>query len=193
MTTPFTETLNRGRFETWTQKPTMETLHVKQVHGTDIVSKETLPTDADGLVVSWHELDRPIAIKTADCMPIVVEGETGVVFLHAGWRGLKDGILKRPELKLIHPQRALIGPCIHSCCFEVSDDFEENFKGSPFFSRNGGKLHFDLTLEARRQLREIFPTLLIDISPVCTCCNEKFHSYRRNKTTERNWNLYIKG
>jgi YfiH family protein len=189
----FSENLNQGRFETWTTRPELEFFQVKQIHSTDIVSIETLPGEADGLVASWEDLNKPLGIKTADCMPIVIEGIKGVVFLHAGWRGLADGILQRPEIAMIGPQRAFIGPCIHKCCFEVSDDFQEHFPKSEFERDSKGKLHFDLTQEAKNQLNEIFPELQVGIAPLCTCCNKDFHSYRRSKTTERNWNLYIKG
>lgn len=193
MSIRFNETLNRGRFETWTEKPAFDFHHVTQVHGVDIVSLVTLPTEADGLVASWEELKNPLAIKTADCLPVVIEGEKGVVFLHAGWRGLADGILKRPEISMIIPQRAFIGPCIHVCCFEVSGDFKENFKKSPHFKESAGKFYFDLTQEAKDQLHNQYPNLLVSIAPLCTCCHNDLHSYRRDKTTKRNWNLYIKG
>lgn len=189
----FSETLNKGRFETWTSKPDMNFYHVTQVHGVEIVSIETLPAEADGMVASWSDFNEPMAIKTADCLPIVIEGEKGAVFLHAGWRGLADGILKRPEISLIIPQRAFIGPSIHVCCFEVTPDFKENFKTSPFFKETDGKLFFDLQQEARRLLRDEFPNLLVTIAPICTCCHNDFHSYRRDKTKSRNWNIYIKG
>ena len=189
----YSESLDKGRFETWTEKPDINFYHVTQVHGVEIVSLETLPSEADGMMVSWAELNQPLAIKTADCMPIVVEGEKGVIFLHAGWKGLADGILKRPEMTLIIPQRVFIGPSIHVCCFEVTPDFKDNFKSSPFFKETEGKLYFDLQLEASRLLKEEFPNILIGISPVCTCCHNEFHSYRRDKTKNRNWNLYIKG
>lgn len=193
MNKAFSENLNQGRFETWTQKPQMDFLHVTQVHGTDIVSPETLPAEADGLIVSWEQFDKPLAIKTADCLPIVIEGEKGVVFLHAGWRGLASGILDRPEIQLVNPQRVFIGPSIHECCFEVSDDFKENFPHSPHFKTIKGKLHFNLQEEAKDLLRSRFSTLLVQYAPVCTSCNKELHSYRRDKTSDRNWNLYIKG
>jgi len=189
----FSETLNKGRFETWTNKPEMNFYHVTQVHGVEIVSIETLPSEADGIVASWDELNHPLAIKTADCLPIVIEVEKGTVFLHAGWRGLADGILKRPEIAMINPERVFIGPSIHVCCFEVSPDFKENFKASPFFNESDGKLYFDLQQEARRLIREAYPNLLVGIAPVCTCCHLDFHSYRRDKTKNRNWNIYLKG
>ena len=189
----YSQTLDKGRFETWSTKPEINFYQVTQVHGVEIVRLETLPTEADGMMVSWHDLNQPLAIKTADCMPIVVEGEKGVIFLHAGWKGLADGILKRPEMALINPQQVFIGPSIHVCCFEVSPDFKENFKHSPFFKESEGKIYFDLQQEASRILKEEFPHILVRIAPVCTCCNNKFHSYRRDKTKNRNWNLYIKG
>ncbi|MGE3609369.1 MAG: polyphenol oxidase family protein [Bacteriovoracaceae bacterium] len=193
MSIAYSEKLNRGRFETWTTKPEIDFLHVKQVHGIDIVSIETLPCDADGILVSWDEFEKPLAIKTADCMPIVIEGETGVVFLHAGWRGLADGILQRAEIKLISPLRVLIGPSIHECCFEVSADFKKNFPNSSHFTTRNEKLFFNLQAEAKDQILKQFPNALVEIAPACTCCHNKFHSYRRNKTVDRNWNLYIKG
>lgn len=193
MAKAYSETLNQGRFETWTTKPDMNFHHVTQVHGVDIVSIETLPAEADGMLASWEEFNQPLAIKTADCLPVVVEGEKGVVFLHAGWRGLANGILKRPEISLINPQRVFIGPSIHVCCFEVSEDFKNHFPDSPFLKEVEGKWHFDLQQEARRLLREEFPNLLVSLAPVCTCCHSDFHSYRRDKTQNRNWNIYLKG
>jgi polyphenol oxidase len=189
----YSENMNRGRFETWTSRPELDLYSVRQVHGVELASASAIPCDADGLVFAWDELDKPLAIKTADCMPIVIEGKLGVVFLHAGWRGLADGILERTEIRDIEPLRVLIGPSIHLRGFEVSEEFKHNFPNSPFFKEIDGRYHFDLQQEARARLHAIYPNLLIDIAPVCTFENETFNSYRRNKTAERNWNLYIKG
>jgi YfiH family protein len=193
MSYTFSESLNHGRFETWSVKPPIDTHQVTQVHGVDIVSIETLPAEADGMVSSWDKFNLPLAIKTADCLPIVIEGEKGVVFLHAGWRGLADGILKRAEISLIKPQRAFIGPSIHVCCFEVSAEFKDNFKDSPFFKEAEGKLYFDLQQEAKRLFHQDFTNLLVTVAAVCTCCHNELNSYRRDKTKNRNWNLFIKG
>lgn len=171
----------------------MEFHSVKQVHGIDIVDLKSLPCDADGLMVTWENFNRPLAIKTADCLPILIEGNAGVIFLHAGWRGLAAGILKKSQIKDLEPQRVFIGPSIHKCCFEVSADFAENFSNKTFFTKVQNHYYFDLQQEARRQLRETFPNLLVETSPICTSCNSELHSYRRDQTSERNWNLYIKG
>jgi copper oxidase (laccase) domain-containing protein len=191
----FKEPLNLGRFETWNTHPGVDLFEVKQVHGTDIATPETLASEADGIMVGLESPWRPIAIKTADCLPIVVEGAQGVVMLHAGWRGLALGILRRPEVALVRPLRAFIGPAIHACCYEVSRDFRENFPKSPrSFIERDGKLFFDLRAEALAQLKELFPDLPVTSAEACTSCTPELHSYRRGKgTQDRNWNLYIKG
>jgi YfiH family protein len=189
----FFESLNKGYFKTLSKKPDTEVFQVTQVHGTDIVSPEKLPCEADGIFVLWNNFDKPIVIKTADCLPIVIEGEEGVVFIHAGWKGLANGILNRTEIKEVKPQRVLIGPSIHECCFEVSKDFEVNFPQSPYFKRLNDRIYFNLQEEAKRLLKINFNHLLVQIAPVCTCCQTNLHSYRRDKTSERNWNIYIKG
>jgi len=193
MTYKYLETLNKGRFETWTEKPEINFHQVTQVHGVEIASLETLPAEADGMIASWDEPNATMAIKTADCLPIVIEGEKGVVFLHAGWRGLAKGILKKPEIVLINPQRVLIGPSIHVCCFEVTSEFKDCFKQSPNFEEKDGKLFFNLQMEAKDMLHQAFPNLLVSIAPVCTCCHKDFHSHRRDQTKKRNWNIYLKG
>jgi polyphenol oxidase len=193
MTTVYSHDLDKGHFQVHLSKPSLDFLHAHQVHGTDIVSPETLPAEADGIMVSWDDLNIPLAIKTADCLPIVIEGEKGVVFLHAGWRGLAQGILKKPEVSLISPTRVLIGPSIQKCCFEVSSEFRDHFPHSSHFSERAGQLYFDLQEEAKTQLHALFPTLIVEFAPLCTSCDLTLHSYRRNKTQERNWNLYIKG
>jgi polyphenol oxidase len=189
----FSEKLSKGRFETWTERPTIEFWHATQVHGTDIVSTETLPVEADGMIVSWNDFNRPLAIKTADCLPIVIEGETGVIFLHAGWKGLASGILQRPEINIIKPLKVFIGPSIQECCFEVSEEFKAHFPDNPFFIKKNERFYFNLQEEAKRILHNKYPSLAVEATTVCTCCHDKLHSYRRDKTKERNWNLFIKG
>lgn len=193
MTLIYQKKLHSGLFELWTQKPNFNFNHVTQVHGIDIVSSLTLPCEADGIVSSWEEFTTPIAIKTADCMPVVIEGKNGVIFLHAGWRGLASGILSQAAVEMISPEFVFIGPSIHSCCFEVSNDFKDNFKASTFFTDKGGKTYFDLQKEAEHILTTKYRGISVEIAPECTCCDHRFFSYRRNKTTERNWNIYKKG
>jgi YfiH family protein len=189
----FSQNLKYGRFETWPKLPELKFHQANQVHGTEIVSTEDLPCEADGLIVLWDDFSIPLAIKTADCLPVVIEGSKGVVFLHAGWKGLAGNILNRTEIEMIQPENAFIGPSIQECCFEVSEEFKNNFPESAYFSYKNEKLYFNLQAEAKRKLELKFPLLNINMSSLCTCCNKDFNSYRRDKTKERNWNLFLKG
>jgi len=112
--------------------------------------------------------------------------------LHAGWKGLANGIVKNHLLKEIKPFSAFIGPCIRSCCFEVTEEFQ-NYSLNPFFFiRKEKKIYFNLVEEAKLQLQEYLKINQIEDSEKCTCCSDEYNSYRRNKTKQRNFNIFIK-
>lgn len=184
--------LSHGCFEVHSERPNTQIYSVNQVHGPDIVETSETEKKADGLCATYQELNWPLAIKTADCLPVVIEGTAGVVHLHAGWRGLACGILADSKIKDLAPERAYVGPSIQVCCFEVSEVFKENFPGNKNFEMRE-TLHFNLQAEAQDQLQKLYPGIVIEVSPTCTKCDQRFHSYRRGKEkSERNWNLYIK-
>ena len=104
---------------------------VHQVHGTTVLEVsepgQHAGTEADGLITTaaWC----PIAVTTADCMPVVLAAETGVAVVHAGWRGLEGGIIESTAARLQalagDPVDAIIGPCIHPENYEFGrDDLE---------------------------------------------------------------------
>lgn len=185
--------LKHGVFEVHDTKPSFEFVHVVQVHGIDIITQDSTPQNGDGILSQYQELERPLAIKTADCIPAAIEGKNQVVFLHAGWRGVAQRIFETGEVKSINPHYAYIGPSIRPCCYEVSKEFKENFPGSKNFIERDGKTFFDLQNEAKDQILSLYPKIEIEIAQECTMCNPNFHSFRRNATSERNWNLYRKG
>lgn len=185
--------LKHGIFEVHDTKPDFDLCYVIQVHGTEIVPQAFTPQNGDGILSHYAKLERPLAIKTADCIPAAMEGDDQVVFLHAGWRGVAQSIFEQPEVKNIFPKYAYIGPSIRSCCYEVSKDFIKNFSSSKNFIQRAEKTFFDLQSEARDQINSLYPKIEVEIDSECTMCNLKFHSFRRNATPNRNWNLYKKG
>lgn len=169
--------------------------HTLQTHSTiicELSNNDLSQTESDGIISKLSELKKGhfIAIKTADCMPIVILGDNEVIFVHAGWKGLADGILKNPIIKKIRPYYAFIGPSIQKDSFEVSDDFELNFPHNSNFYHKNGKLYFDLQKEAQDQLYALYDGINVESSQEDTMLNKKFHSFRRDKTTLRNWNLF---
>lgn len=139
-------------------------------------------------------------VMTADCLPILLSNKNGdfVAAIHAGWRGLDNGIISETITKLNkYPNSdivAFIGPAIGQECFEVGREVLESFisKNSSdkrFFieSQNQDKYMCDLRKIAEQRLLE--SGLKIDnISnkSICTRCNTNwFFSYRNSSTTGR--------
>jgi YfiH family protein len=125
-----------------------------------------------------------VAIRTADCIPILLVDERlrAVAAVHAGWRGTVARIAER-ALEAMGERfgtraadvHAAIGPGIGPCCYEVGPEVAAQFGAQ-------GRAHVDLAGENRRQLLETGVTPgRIYASKLCTMCRgEEFHSFRRD-------------
>lgn len=190
-TATFETNLAKGRFVVFPERPDMPLLKVHQCHSDIIVSDKTCDENqkADGIVGNTNT---PKAILTADCVPLVLIGPSDHVVIHAGWRGLAQNILSNPLALAIKPYYAFIGPHIRPADYEVQSDFLSNFELYPdAFSHHSGKIYFNLSLVAHQQLSQAYPGISIVDCGLCTFRETRFHSYRRDKTTQRNWNIYF--
>jgi hypothetical protein len=189
----FKKELPRGQFCVYSSMPDFDFIKVKQTHS-DIVldENECLEKVADGML---GRTKRPMAILTADCLPILLLGDKEHALVHAGWKGLENGILGHELIKKIRPIYAMIGPHISVAHYEVQPDFKDNFplfKNDPkVFVESSGKIFLNLSYIAHLQLESLYTEIKIEESQICTFQDERFHSYRRNKTQLRNWNMYI--
>lgn len=71
-----------------------------------------------------------LMIMTADCLPVVLVNRAGteVANLHAGWRGLADGIIENTiESMQSGPAYAWLGAAISQPCFEVGSEVQQIF------------------------------------------------------------------
>lgn len=175
-----------------------------QCHGTDIccVGKQpavdTITADQAGRQPFDGALTREpgvvLAIMTADCLPVVLADRDGeaVAALHAGWRGLADGILDRAIGALALPEERLsawLGPAIGPAHFEVGEEVRQRFLQwqcgdavHQAFQATGqnGKWLADLYLLARLTLNRHGITE-IQGGDHCTWQQARlFHSYRRD-------------
>lgn len=162
---------------------------LNQVHGSKIFAFEDgdpgTEIEADGSITTTANV--PLAIMTADCLPIVVWDPAGkrLCALHAGWRGLADGIIKAGASHFESGFSAFIGPAIGPCHYEVDDAVWQHFENKDAFIRTRqGHYQFDLAAEARRQLVEAGAGK-VDVMNICTACDERFYSYRRDGETGR--------
>jgi len=187
----YKKNLPNGLFEVYSEKPSFKYKNVHQVHEATIVDASTINNDklpdADGLYS--HNSKEVLAIVTADCIPIVVFGKKGHAHLHAGWRGVEKSIMLQQEVIELEPTYFFLGPHIQQCCFEVGQEFTKNFHNSDNFKQIEDKLYFNLAKETEDRIKKVFPQAIVEHAGTCTCCKAEFHSYRRNKTEKRNWNI----
>ena len=118
---------------------------------------------ADAIITNQKKL--PIAILTADCVPILIYDDTLKIIaaIHAGWRGAYKGIInnvirfmikKGSKIKNIH---AAIGPSISQKNYNVKNDFlnkflKKNKKNKVFFKKRKNLIYFNLPKYVKSQL-----------------------------------------
>jgi YfiH family protein len=110
----------------------------KQVHGRRVVEVRAGDTpeavadeEADAIVTAAPDL--AVAVRTADCAPILLASADGAVVAaaHAGWRGAVGGVLEATVEAMVglgaDPANlvAAVGPCIGQDAFEVGPEVIE--------------------------------------------------------------------
>jgi YfiH family protein len=142
--------------------------------------------DGDGLVTGVMGL--PLMVVVADCVPVLVWSADGrrVGAVHAGWRGLVDGILATAvsALNAASPVHAAIGPSAGPCCYEVDGELARRF-ADEFGPQVVEGRNVDLPQAARHALVQAgVADADIHRDGSCTvCAPERFFSYRRDGET----------
>jgi YfiH family protein len=155
----------------------------RQIHSTHVHRAEPGSRGRPGDGLWTDEADVPILAMAADCLPIALVrsdpgAEPAVAVLHAGWRGLLDGIVEQGVRALGGGVRAAIGPGIGPCCYEVGPDVAGRFAATWGCALIHG-LTLDLWGAAERALRAsgVEDVHRVDL---CTHCNpDRFFSHRR--------------
>ena len=174
----------------------------RQTHSTNVRWVNTFGEVPDTDAVITAEKDLCIAVKTADCIPVLVYDvrKQLIAAIHAGWRGTVGRIVEK-TLRLMDSKaedlRAIIGPGISLDSFEVGDEVYEQFvqAGFPmqrlakrYPCREGEKWHINLK-DANRWLLEQNGVGNIQVSDVDTLTSPHFYSARRDTiNTGRNIN-----
>jgi YfiH family protein len=147
-----------------------------------VVTPGTVYEHCDGL---WSdEPGRAMLLLTADCLPIAIARRTGppaVAILHAGWRGLLNGVVGEGVRALgAEEVTAAIGPGIGPCCYEVGEEVAAPFREAfgDDVVRDG---RLDLWTSAERALRAA-GCVDVDRADRCTSCDpDRFFSHRRDR------------
>ncbi len=175
----------------------------EQVHGIELKIVPRLASSrryarADGLLTDISR--QPLGIFTADCLPVFIAApRAGVVgVLHAGWRGLKDGIL--PSAVRVLRQRWGIrsaeiniwsGPAIGFCCFEVGWDVARHFPRAR--KRFKDRWRVDLQGSLREQAQALGAHFRSTAAARrCTMHGPYYYSHRRDAMLDRQVSVIIK-
>lgn len=202
--TPAAVEQNRRRLTSFLPRPPV---WLRQVHGRDVVvfdGKNHATALADPPVADAAVTATPgivCAVLTADCLPVLFADRRGrcVGVAHAGWRGLAAGVLATTVDALTHlgaPAPDLVawlGPAIGPQAFEVGRDVLDAFvtidpgTGESFLPhpQHADKWLADLYGLARRALGAAGVGEVHGGSHCTFQDNDRFYSYRRERTTGR--------
>lgn len=146
-------------------------VRLDQIHGSDCARVDEPATVARADAAATDRPGLVLTVRTADCLPVLLEGaEGGVALAHAGWRGLDAGVLETAA-RTVGAHRAWIGPAIGPCCFEVGEDVAARFGGAIAPLAPRGRPHVDLPREAARRLASVGAAVVGAPAP-CTRCHQ---------------------
>lgn len=179
---------------------------LRQVHGCAVARTDSDAPGCEADAVMAREAGQVCAVLTADCLPLLLcdRGGTRVAAVHAGWRGLADGVIEAAVARLEAQPGTLLcwlGPAIGPDAFEVGEQVRAVFlqrggsaAAAAFRPSHRRKWLADIYLLARQRLESVGVTRVFG-GGLCTYSDEKrFFSYRRDGVTGRMGSLiWIEG
>ncbi|MDB5478798.1 MAG: Multi-copper polyphenol oxidoreductase laccase [Alphaproteobacteria bacterium] len=184
-----------------------QVLYLKQTH-TDNVITEIDEVDAEADAFVTHKPDLGLAVKTADCCPIllVCTATKQIAAIHAGWRGALNGITVKAIEKMLARGAsplsliAAIGPNIHSENYPVQADVYNAFaiaapEALDFLTPFEDRWKLDVAGIIKQQMARL-GVRKIWISEIDTFSDPRFSSYRQYQANSlpdlRNVSLILK-
>lgn len=145
------------------------------------------PTDASFTT----DTNTVCTVLTADCIPILICDSDGTIVaaIHAGWKGIANGIIEKTIKNMnINPLKLLawLGPAIGPNAFIVQHDFYEIFYNQNPETKSAFKIYENRFLANIYELARIYLKLSgvgkIFGGEFCTYTQENlFYSFRRDK------------
>ena len=194
---------NRGLLLAALGAPGLPVVVPNQVHGDELVEIDGAQADrveelrrraqqgADGLVVTTAGVAALLCF--ADCVPVVVVSASGrFAVVHAGWRGVLNGVAAKAAGRLAALDAPLlgsgaarelnvyVGPHIHAECFETGADVCARFVERFGAACAPDERHVDLLCALTAGLVEAgVDAARIAEAGVCTMCSaDGYYSYR---------------
>lgn len=186
---------NRAQLRDSLQLPS-EPMWLQQVHGCEVVETVGAENGNCADASTTKNSGEVCVVMTADCLPVLLCNRSGtrVAAVHAGWRGLADGVIEAAVAKFSEPGEELLawlGPAIGPDKFEIGGEVRDRFladnpaDASAFVAKGSDKWLADIYALARSRLQSM-NCGYIGGGDYCTVTeSERFFSYRREGITGR--------
>lgn len=170
----------------WTQ--------LREIHGIDAhwVDRAGECDGELGDIVGTAQNHAVLGIWVGDCAPVILIGARSIVGAHAGWRGLRDGVLDAAVSLMTqngdHVIQGFVGPHIHQCCYQFGEhDLQIMVDRFGVTARGVDQMGCD-ALNVAACIRQFFATRNIPLfeTEECTgCLSDKYFSHRVRGERER--------
>lgn len=164
-------------------------VRVSQVHGRDVHvvgPDDALPLErnpkADGLVTTRSDV--VLAVRAADCLPVLLVGDGVIGAAHSGRKGMYVGIVPATvdAMRDLGASRitAVLGPYACGKCYEVPEDMRAEVAEqvpASYSETSWGTPAIDVAAGVKAQLAEL-DVEVVDAT-ACTIESDNLYSYRR--------------
>ncbi len=166
-------------------------LWLQQVHGVSVAEAASAVQGIEADAAVGRQPGVACAVLTADCLPVLLCDLAGttVAAVHAGWRGLANGVLEATVQSMGIPGESIMawfGPAISSEHFEVGPEVREQFlardsdAAQAFILGVGDRWFASLYTLARQRLEHLGIQRIYGGKYCSYAQPELFYSYRRD-------------
>ena len=155
-----------------------------QSHGNEVavIENETVFPEADAIVTSNKNI--ALAVRVADCLPLLLASQNVVAVVHVGRRGLMNQV----ALKAVSLMKQLgavqingvVGPHICGECYEVDSQTYADVRST--YPATGEKNNY---LNLYKGLEEQLGDIKLENLNLCTKENSRYFSHRANAEAGR--------
>ena len=171
-------------------------VYMKQIHldNIQIIQNSFINEikNCDGIITQKRKI--PLMTMAADCAPVLLydSKRSVIAALHSGRVGTYKNIVQKciNKMQVEFNSKAdditvEVGPSIGACCYEIGEDLALNYD-KRYLQMKKDKYFLDLKLMLKDELLECgIKENNLNVSQICTCCDEDYFSYRRDGITGR--------
>ena len=174
---------------------------LEQTHSTEAILLPANETLVKADASYSFEKKTVCVVMTADCLPLLITDKEGscVAAIHAGWRGLADGIVERTIAQLPAKEESLLvwlGPAIGAKVYEVGEEVYDAFTEADIEAQQAFQEVVVQGMSEKHWLFDIYHMATLKLKRLginhiyggdfCTFSDEQqFYSYRRDGVTGR--------